>query len=355
MLYNISIIFGAAVLSRPWGVEGLAVGVVAGAGLHLAVQVPGLVRERMRYSFVFGRADAAVREVLRLMAPRVVGLAAAQLNFVVTIFFASKVGTAEISDLNYAWLLAQLPLAVFGMAISTAVFPRLAGQVAADDRAAMQETLSRALRIIMFFSIPAATGLALLAAPATMLLLQRGEFTATDTAITSASLAWFCLGIVPQAGIEIHSRGFYALGDTLTPVIFAVGAVGLNLGLSGLLFSRFEHEGLAFAVSLAAWFEWLMLYYFYVARTRASAAADLRAIAVFGLCASAMALFLAAGLVRLDASGYFENGVTAVGGGLAGALFYAGAARVTRVPEFEEALDRLRAIAARWRPANGDV
>ncbi|MEO8541041.1 MAG: lipid II flippase MurJ, partial [bacterium] len=116
MLYNLAIIFGAVALAGRWGVKGLAVGVVAGAALHLAVQVPGLFRERMKYEPGFGRSDPAVREVARLMGPRVIGLAAAQFNFVVTGFFASKVGAAAISQLTYAWLLATLPLALFGMA-----------------------------------------------------------------------------------------------------------------------------------------------------------------------------------------------------------------------------------------------
>jgi putative peptidoglycan lipid II flippase len=205
----------------------------------------------------------------------------------------------------------------------------------------MHETLSRALRVIMFFSIPAAVGLALLAKPATAVLLQRGEFTAFDTEVTSAALAWFCLGIVPWAGIEIHSRGFYAIGDTLTPVIFAVGAVGLNLGLSAWLFAGFEHEGLAFAVSAAAWLEWLALYYAYRVKTGAPVAADLRALSLMSLCAAVMALILVVALVRLDTDGWFEHSVMAVGGGAAGALIYVGAARVAGIAEVDEAFSRL--------------
>lgn len=331
IIYNLSIIFGAVVLSRPWGVEGLAVGVVAGAALHLAVQVPGLLRERMRYRAILDLRDRAARDVARLMGPRAVGLAAAQLNFVVTTYFASRVGTAEISDINYAWLVAQLPLAIFGMAISTAVFPRLATQVARDEYEEMLAMLSRALRVIMFLSIPAAIGLAMLAAPAVTVLLERGEFTARDTAITSAALAWFCLGIVPQAGIEIHSRGFYAVGDTLTPVIFAVGAVGLNLALSALLFAEFEVEGLAFAVSVASWVEWVALYFAFCVRTRASAGADLRAMATMTLAAAMMALSLALTVARLDPDSRAESAVLAIGGGLAGALLYLGFAILFRI------------------------
>ncbi|MBI2767497.1 MAG: murein biosynthesis integral membrane protein MurJ [Chloroflexi bacterium] len=347
MLYNVAIIFGALVLSGPFGVNGLAFGVVAGAGLHLAVQLPGLARQRMRYVRSFNWRDPATREVGRLMGPRVLGLAAAQVNFLITIYFASKVGQGIISNLNYAWLLAQLPLAIFGMALSTAVFPMLADHIADEDMDALHNTVSRVLRVIMFLTIPAALGLALLRVAATTVLLQHGGFTAADTAVTSAALGFYALGIVPQAGIEIHSRGFYAMGDTRTPVLLAVAAVGLNFLLSAILWERFEHEGLAFAVSASAWLEWLLLWKAYTLRTGASALPDLQAIARIALSAAVMALVIAAGFARFDASGVAGNGVIAVAGATAGGLVYIAMANWLGVEELGEAVARLRAAVRR--------
>jgi len=342
MVYNLAIILGAVLLSGPFGVEGLAVGVVAGAGLHLATQLPGLVRERMRYSWSFDWRDSPVREVGRLMGPRVIGLAAAQLNFIITTYFASKVGAAAISNLTYAWLLAGLPLALFGMALSTAVFPTLAEHSADENMDALRETVSKVLRVIMFLTIPAAIGLALLRGPATVLLLQRDEFTAADAAITASALGWYCLGIIPQAGIEIHSRGFYALGDTRSPVILAVGAVIVNFVLSAALWGRFEHEGLAFSVSAASWAEWLLLWRAYGRRTGATAAPDLAHIARISLAAAAMALFMAVGFSRYEHATMAQNAVTAIAGAAAGGLTYAAAAAWLRLPELSEAVRRLR-------------
>lgn len=343
MLYNLAIIFGAVFLADRWGVKGLAYGVVAGAALHLLVQVPGLFQERMKWQPGFGRHDPAVREVARLMGPRVVGLAAAQFNFVVTGFFASKVGASAISQLTYAWLLATLPLALFGMALSTAVFPRLADHAADEDIQSLRNTISRVLRVIMFLTIPAALGLAILREPATVVLLERGEFTRLDSLITASALGWYCLGIVPQAGIEIHSRGFYALGDTRTPVLLAVAAVVLNLVVSAALWHRFEHEGLAFSVSLAAWFEWAALYALYSRRTSAPAADDLRAIGSVALAASVMALFLALMLSPLELTSWRDNLVVAVAGATAGAAVYAGMSHWLKVPELGSAIEQLSA------------
>jgi putative peptidoglycan lipid II flippase len=351
MLYNLAIIAGAVFLAGPFGVEGLAIGVVVGSGLHLLVQVPGLFREGMKYTWNFNWRDSATREVGRLMAPRIVGLAAAQVNFLITIYFGSKLAPGTISNLTYAWLLAGLPLALFGMAFSTAVFPRLADHAADEDLEALRATVSRVLRVIMFMTIPAALGLAFLRYPATVLVLQRGEFGPHAAAVTAAALGFYCIGIVPQAGIEIHSRGFYAMGDTRTPVTIAVLAVLFNLILSALLWHRFEHEGLAFSVSAASWLEWVLLFGFFARRTGASIQGDLRAIARFAVCGAIMTLFLALGFNWFDGGGRLAWGIIAIAGALAGVLAYTGAAHAMGIHELHDALERVRGRLG--RPSEG--
>ncbi|GIW13767.1 MAG: putative lipid II flippase MurJ [Tepidiforma sp.] len=325
MLYNLGIIFGAVVLADRWGVNGLAFGVVLGAGLHLGVQVPGVVSEGFRYRPSLGWGDPGVMEVARLMGPRVVGLAAAQVNFVVTGFFASRVGASAISNMTYAWLLAGLPLALFGMALSTAVFPRLAGQVARDDLSALTDTVSRVLRMILFLTVPAAVGLALLREAAVITLLERGAFTRADSMMTAAALGWYCLGIVPQAGIEIHSRGFYALGDTRTPVVLAVLAVAVNLVLGAMVWRPFGVSGLALAVGTASWVEWAGLYVLFVRRTGWRPEGELAAASRMALAAAVMALALATGMAVLDTASRLDAAVAAFAGIAAGAAVYAGA------------------------------
>ena len=346
-LYNIGIIFGAVALAGRFGVEGLAIGVVVGSAAHLIVQIPGLVRERMRFRFRINLGDASTREVARLMGPRVLGLAAAQANFVVTTtFFASKVGASAISGLTFAWLIANLPVALFGIALSTAAFPRLAEQAADNDQRSLVETVSRVLRTILFFAIPAALGLALLREPLTTMLLERGAFGSSDTAITSAALGFLCLGIVPQAAIEIHSRGFYALGDTRTPVVLTVGAVIVNIVLSTVLWERFAIEGLAVSLSIASWLEWVFLYWLYAIRTGSAADAfrDLHAISRIAAAAAAMALFLGIVLPTFDEPGSAASWVTVFAASIAGLAVYLGAAILLRVDEVEEARNRLLAL-----------
>lgn len=260
MLYNVGIIFGALVLSGPWGIHGLALGVVIGSAMHLLIQLPGLVRIGMRYSFKATWRDEGVREVGRLMLPRTIGLGAAQLNLVITVFFASRLGDQTISALNYAWTLAVLPLGLFGMAISTAVFPTLAEHAAGERITELRSTVIRSLRLILFFTIPASIGLVLLRTPVVGLLLERGAFTGTSTDLTASALAMYSIGLFAHAAIEILSRGFYAIGDTRTPVTMAVLSMFLTLIFSLILVGPLEHDGLALAFSLATIAEAYFLY-----------------------------------------------------------------------------------------------
>jgi putative peptidoglycan lipid II flippase len=255
MFYNAAIIVGA-LISRD--VKILAICVVLGAVLHLVVQLPALRLVGMRWRPVWDWRDKAVREVGRLMGPRVIGLAAFQLNFVVATFFASTVGSGAISAVNYAWLVVMTPLGLFGMAISTAVFPRMAEQ-AARGKDELQETVSKSLRLILYLTIPASVGLVILARPMTAFLLRGGSFDATSTDLVVSAVVFYSVALFAHAGIEILSRGYYALSDTRTPVAFAVVSMLVNLVLSLVLVWPFGIKGLAASLSVATIVEFTLL------------------------------------------------------------------------------------------------
>jgi putative peptidoglycan lipid II flippase len=213
----------------------------------------------MRYHFIADWKDRAVREVGRLMAPRVIGLAAAQINFYfVAIFFASRLESGAISAVNFAWLIVMTPLGVIGMAISTAAFPTLAEQAARGDRA-FATTLAGALRLILFLSIPICLALVILARPIVTVLLQRGAFDVDSTELTAQALTFYALAVPAHSGIEIVSRGFYATGDTKTPVAVAVASMVLNLVLATALVGPLDVQGLGLALSVAATAEFVVL------------------------------------------------------------------------------------------------
>ncbi|MBM2810257.1 MAG: putative lipid flippase MurJ [Chloroflexi bacterium] len=252
LMYNLSIIIGAIFL-RPLGVEGLAISAVAGAFLHLVIQVPGLIRAGMRYRLTFGRDLAGAREVARLMGPRIIGLGISQINQLVTVVLASFLVVGSIAYLSYAWLILMVPLGVFAMAVSTAVFPTFAEQNASSRHDEERQTFLFALRLILYLTIPAMVIIMVLGQPIVSLLLERGAFDANAAGATAFALAFFAIGLPGHAVIEIVDRVFYAERDTATPVRVAAMGVTINVLLSVVLMrTELSFGGLALANSLAA-------------------------------------------------------------------------------------------------------
>ena len=251
MLYNLAIILGALTLSGRFGVEGLAIGVIVGSGLHLIVQLPGLVAARARLSLSIDLRHRGAREVLRLMGPRMIGLAALQVNLIVLTFFASFEGNSAISALNFAMSVLLFPVGVFGMSLAMAMFPTLAERAAGGGEGEVGELVGRGLRFTLFLTIPAGVGLMLLHEPLVRALFERGAFDAEATALVSGAVLFYAIGLPAHAAIEVLSRGFYALSDTRTPVMFAVTAMLINLVLAAALVDPLGVEGLALALSVA--------------------------------------------------------------------------------------------------------
>ena len=347
MFYNLGIIGGAVFLGERFGVYGLATGVVLGSAGHLLVQLPALRGTGMRWSVTLDLTSEGVAEVARLMGPRVIGLAAAQINFVVMMFFASFVSDQAISAINYAFLMAMLPVGVIGMAISTALFPTLAQQAATRQEQTLRATLASSLRMILFLSIPAALGLVVLAEPAVVLLLKRGAFDDASVAPVTAALQLFALGIAANAAIEILSRGFYAFSDTRTPVQFAVLAMVLNVALSAALVGPFGVRGLAAAGSLAAYAECAGLWFALHRRLGGLGRRQvLRSVLRTVLATLVMGQVMVVAIVLLRATGIeatttLDALTTALVAGLAGVAAFATAAGQLRSEEYRFIATRL--------------
>ncbi len=263
MLYNLAIILGALLLPEELGVEALVIGVVAGSGLHLMIQLPALstalVRSGGGLGFNFNLGDLEAREVLRLMAPRTLGLAAAQINLIVLTFFGSLIGDSTISALNFAWLLLMFPVGLFGISLATAVFPSLAERAAVGGPSAVNSLVSQTLRFTLFLAIPASVGMLLLRDSIVVTLLEHGAFDAAASQLVSDALLFYSIGVFAHAAIEIVSRGFYALGDTRTPVALAISSMLLNIILSAVLVGPMGLKGLALALSVSAIAEFVLL------------------------------------------------------------------------------------------------
>lgn len=264
-IYNLSIIGGAVVLGPTLGVRGMALGAVAGSVLHVLIQLPQLPRYGARYVAALGLRNPSVHEVGRLMGPRVIGTAVAQLNLVVLNSLATGMGEGAVSAINYAWMLMLLPQGVFSQSVGTVAFPTFAEQAARGEREEMRQVLSSTLRGIFFLSIPATVGLIALGTPLVSLIFERGAFGAASTRAVAWALMFFALGLVGHAGLEIVARAFYALHDTFTPVWVGGVAMAVNIALSLTLPLAFASAGLlpfgglALANSIATLLEFTIL------------------------------------------------------------------------------------------------
>jgi putative peptidoglycan lipid II flippase len=231
-----------------------AIGVLVGGFGQVAAQWPLLRREGFRYSPRIDFADPGLREVLLLMGPGVVGLAAVQINVLVNTILAAREVEGAVSWLNYAFRLMYLPIGLFGVSIATAAVPSLSRHAARDDLAEMRRTISSGLRLMLMLNVPATVGLVALASPIVGLIFERGRFTAGDTAATAAALAFYAPGLIGYSAVKIAVPSFYALRESRTPVMVSMATVAVNIALNITLARIFGYKGLALGTALAALF-----------------------------------------------------------------------------------------------------
>lgn len=265
-MYWLGMIFGLLLLTPTMGIFGLAWGAVIGACMHLGIQIPAILRLPGRQYFsTLGLRFPAVREVGRLMAPRLLGVAAVQVNFVVNTILATGQPVGSLTSIKYAWAIMTMPQVVIAQAIAIAALPTFSNQVARGELDEMRSSLSATLRGVLLLSLPATIGLVMLRIPIISMLLERGEFNQHSTQLVAWALLWYALGLVGHSVVEIVSRAFYAMHNTLIPVLVSVGAMTLNIIFSisfSDLFIRTGWEpngGLALANTLATTLEMFAL------------------------------------------------------------------------------------------------
>jgi len=232
-------------------------GVLVGGFLQAIVPAGVLWQEGWRPSFDL-KIDDRVREIVRLMAPTLIGSAIYLINIAVSRFIGLSLNDQAVSVLNWATRVMELPIGVFAAAISQVVFPLISRHAARGDWAQLGKDYHKGLRLVLVVNVPAAIGLALLSEPIVRLLFQRGEFHASDTTLMAPILAVYALGLPFLSFTSVALRGFYALKDTATPVRAAVLSFIANLVFSVLLMHWFSTVGLALASNLSvlvqAWF-----------------------------------------------------------------------------------------------------
>lgn len=255
VFYNLGIIFGIVFLSTNHSIYGVAYGVVLGTLLQMAIQLVGVAGLGFRYRPIITFKNRSVGQVLKLMLPRSLDQGIDQVHYAVETVIGSNLATGSLTAYYYANNLKNVPLALFGGAIATAAFPRMAARAAEGKQEKLVEDFVVNARLILFLVIPAATAAVLLRGYIVRLLFGFGNAT------TASILGWFAGVIVFQSLFFLISRMFYSLQDTKTPLLTSIFAIGLNVYLSIILAGRFGVAGLAMAASSVAIFEslWLLV------------------------------------------------------------------------------------------------
>jgi putative peptidoglycan lipid II flippase len=317
VLYTASLILGilATMADNRWGVfgghlgiYGPALGVVLGAFLQVVIQLPGLRREKMRYRLTFDVFHPGVRQMFRLMVPRLINAAMLYVSVIVNRSLLAVISSPDGSDgkvYGYvtAFTLVMLPIGVFGMAVSQASFPTMAAFVAAGEWTRLRDTIMRTLRGVTYLALPSALLLIVLAQPLTQFLLGHGEVDLNKLALIWQPLIFFSIGLLGLSLVEILVRSFYALHDTRTAVEVSILQFMFVIGLSVLLLDPMGANGLALATALGSTGEAVVL--LLLLRPRVGGL-DLRGYGLFFLNAlgasviaalAALAIYLAGGLV----------------------------------------------------------
>lgn len=345
-MYQIGMIFGVTVLTPRMGIHGLAWGVIIGAALHLILQLPLLFKQGGNYNFSLGLKSPNVREVVRLMGPRLLGVAVVQLNFWINVRLASLQPEGSVTAIQIAFALMLMPLAAIAQSIATAALPTFSIQVAQNKFTDMRGSLSATLRGILLLSVPASLGLILLRKPIIALLFQRGEFTAHSTELVAWALLWYAAGLVGHAMVEILARAFYALHDTKTPVFIGIAAMSLNVLFSFLFSAAFSrlgwmpHGGLALANTLATGLEMVGL--LWIMKKRLGGLEGKR------IWSGVLKAGLSGGLMAIALWGWFsltENSslwILGAGGILIGLVVYIAALWILRTSELKQVYQVVR-------------
>jgi putative peptidoglycan lipid II flippase len=238
LMYNLGQIFGATILAPTTGyqfgpitlpamglgVHGLVYGVVIGASLHFAIQVPGLIIYGFRWRPKIDFHDAKVIQVLKLLGPRVLTMLFIQLTFIARDNIASHLAQGAITALTYGYMIVQVPETLIGTAIGTALLPTLSEQIAKEELEKFKATIQRAVQVMVAITLPAAVILILGIRP---LLQVVFAFKGVGTDLLYLTACGFLIGLIGQCLVEVGARSFYAQQDAITPLL----AAGLNFCL----------------------------------------------------------------------------------------------------------------------------
>jgi putative peptidoglycan lipid II flippase len=249
-IFNAAVVITALLLSKQWGVASLAVGLLIGSVFQTILQGPGLRDARWRFTLDLNHP--ALRRIMRLYVPILLGLVVDQFAVGLSYNLASRTGDQSINWMKYSATLIQFPLGLVATAVSIAILPTLSRQTTDGQPGPFKATLARGLRLVMALTVPATVGLWVLATPIVALVFEHGDFTPADTLSTVGALRCHLVGLIFAAVDQPLIFAFYARKDTWTPALVGVATVVMYviLALAPTLFMSLTLNGLILANSL---------------------------------------------------------------------------------------------------------
>ncbi len=230
-------------------IVGMAYGTLIGGILQLAVQLPTLRRTGFVFTPRLNLKDSGLIRILKLMIPATIGLSATQINIFIGTRFASSCVEGSVSWLNYAFRLVQLPIGLFGVAISIAALPVLARYASQNNYVEMKETFISSLIMVFCLTIPATLGLIILSEPIIRIIFEHGAFTPQDTRATAVALSCYAVGLFAYAANKVIVPVYYAINATRYPVIASFMAIITNVLIISLTIEAFQHKSIALSTS----------------------------------------------------------------------------------------------------------
>ena len=259
IFFNLAIILASMYFGKNYGIDALAYGVVIGGVFQLLVVLPAFFKIVRGYSLKIDWKDPYLKRLFFMICPMLIGIVARQVNTIVDQMFASYLAEGGVSALENATRLYLLPVGVFGVSISTVIFPALSKAMSKNNLEGATDNIIKGLNILLFLIIPSMAVLTFYAPDVIRLTLSYGEFGEEAVKVTSQVLIYYSLGLYFYTAIYLMTRAFYSVQNSKYPVKFSIISIVINIVLNFLLIESMEYRGLALSTSIASGVNFLLL------------------------------------------------------------------------------------------------
>jgi putative peptidoglycan lipid II flippase len=235
---------------RQLGIFSLALGAVTGSLVQFGMLWQGLRHQGLSYRFIFRPTDATIRRLLWLVYPFIFSVLMTQGAGIVYRILVSDLTAGSLASLKFAEKITQLLTIMFLSSVTLVIYPLLSAKASKHDMVGIRQSISAAIRLIFFLTVPLVVGVALLRKPLVQILFERGSFSPEDTALTSIALLFLVIGLTTNGISSVFGHTVLALQETRAAVAVTVASQAIAIALFVMLVPLMAHAGLALASSL---------------------------------------------------------------------------------------------------------